>query len=529
MATYIVDNASDVVDGNYGSGNLSLREAIIQANAAAGADTITFAASLAGQTITLTGGQLTLTNDLTIDGDVNGDNKADIIISGNDASRVFHITGTGTDVELDSLTLTNGNPGASQDGGAILTGAGTTLAITDSTIKDSATSLFGDGAGIYSGGTLTVTGSTISGNTGAFHGGGVFLGVEASGTFTNTTIDGNSAIAGGGIYTIAASTLTILNSTITENHAAGSDGGGIFVKNGIHAYVTNSVIALNTADFSGPDFFNGGGLNSYLTAGYSFFGSTVSIDTQNGQNINGGGDPRLAALADNGGPVATRSIRWDSHLIDAGSDSEAAGLTIDANGNPRFSGVHVDIGATEVQQLVVTTAADVVDAGDGVVSLREAVALANAAGAPQTIFFDPSLAGDTITLTSGELALTNDVTIAGDVNGDHKADITISGGGASRIFNVSGSGTDVELDGLTLTSGHSAGQRRSDLYRRRDDARHRRQHHPEQHHRHQRRWHPHRRHTHRHRLHLLGQHGERLRRRRFRRLESIGELHQHHH
>ena len=285
MATYVVDNASDVVDGNYGSGNLSLREAIIQANAAAGADTITFDASLAGQTITLTGGQLTLTNDLTIDGDVNGDNKADIIISGNDASRVFHITGTGTDVELDSLTLTNGNPGASQDGGAILTGAGTTLAITDSTIKDSATSLFGDGAGIYSGGTLTVTGSTISGNTGAFHGGGVFLGVEASGTFTNTTIDGNSAVAGGGIYTLAASTLTILNSTITGNHAAGSDGG-IFVKNRIHAYVFNSVIALNTADFSGPDFFNGG-TKSYLTAGYSFFGSTVSIDTQNGQNING--------------------------------------------------------------------------------------------------------------------------------------------------------------------------------------------------------------------------------------------------
>ena len=105
MATIIVTTAGDVVDGS--DGVLSLREAIAQANANADADTIVFDASLSGQTITLTGGALILTQDVTIDGDVNGDDKADITISGNNASRVFLMTGASTDVDLLSLTLTN--------------------------------------------------------------------------------------------------------------------------------------------------------------------------------------------------------------------------------------------------------------------------------------------------------------------------------------------------------------------------------------------------------------------------------------
>ena len=90
--------AADAADG----GGLSLREAIHWAQAG---DTITFDSSLKGQTITLLDGELALTQDLTIDGDVNGDHKADITISG-DAdgsgtanagdSRIFNISGSGT-------------------------------------------------------------------------------------------------------------------------------------------------------------------------------------------------------------------------------------------------------------------------------------------------------------------------------------------------------------------------------------------------------------------------------------------------
>ena len=61
----------------------------------------------------------------------------------------------------------------------------------------------------------------------------------------------------------------------------------------------------------------------------------------------------------------------------------------------------------------VTTAADVV-ANDGELSLREAVAKANATAAADTIEFDAVLEGTTLLLTGGELALSQDVTIDGD-------------------------------------------------------------------------------------------------------------------
>ena len=451
MATYTVDIASDVVDGNYSAGHLSLREAINEANAAAGADTINFDASLAGQTITLTGGELALTNDVTINGDVNGDNKADITLFGH-ADRIFHITGSGTDVQLDSLTLTHGF--SFDYGGAILTGSGTTLTIADTTIWDNYSQE--KGGGIYSKGTLTVTGSTISGNSTRYFGGGVYLSDNQSASFTNTTIDGNYTSnhfalefdAGGGIQAGSGATLTILNSTITNN--AATFGGGVDLFSGATATVTNSVIAENTVRAYSPASTD---ISGTLVASHSFFGTTVTIDTDNGGNINNGGNPLLAALADNGGPVETRNILPGSALINAGDDAAAASLTSDANGNARIFGAHVDIGATELQQLVVTTASDVV-ADDGFLSLREAVVLANADPDLTTIAFDPSLAGQTITLGS-ELALTNDVTIDGDVNGDDKADITISGNNASQIFVVTGTGTDVHLDSLTLTNGYT--------------------------------------------------------------------------
>jgi hypothetical protein len=71
MPTYTVTTNLDVVDPE--NGRLSLREAVAQANATPGADTILFAPNLEGQTLTLTGGELVVSRDLTIDGDRNND------------------------------------------------------------------------------------------------------------------------------------------------------------------------------------------------------------------------------------------------------------------------------------------------------------------------------------------------------------------------------------------------------------------------------------------------------------------------
>ena len=56
--------------------------------------------------------------------------------------------------------------------------------------------------------------------------------------------------------------------------------------------------------------------------------------------------------------------------------------------------------------LTVTTASDVVDAGDGVLSLREAVAQSNATATADTINFASFIEGQTLTLTQGELQIT---------------------------------------------------------------------------------------------------------------------------
>ena len=80
--TITVTTLSDVDD--LSDGQTSLREAIFLAENQAGADTITFDASLSGMTIML-GSALSLTGAggaLTIDGDINNDGIADITISG---------------------------------------------------------------------------------------------------------------------------------------------------------------------------------------------------------------------------------------------------------------------------------------------------------------------------------------------------------------------------------------------------------------------------------------------------------------
>ncbi len=87
MATFTVTTTPDVV--NASDGILSLREAVAQANATAVADTIVFAPSIEGQTLVLTGGELVLNQDTTIDGDQNNDGTG-VTLSGGDASGIIH-------------------------------------------------------------------------------------------------------------------------------------------------------------------------------------------------------------------------------------------------------------------------------------------------------------------------------------------------------------------------------------------------------------------------------------------------------
>jgi hypothetical protein len=88
----------------------------------------------------------------------------------------------------------------------------------------------------------------------------------------------------------------------------------------------------------------------------------------------------------------------------------------------------------------------VTNAGDsGAGSLRQALMEASDG---DTIRFDPSLNGQTITLTSGELSVNKNVTISGPGAGQ----LSVSGNAADRVFHIS-LGKTVTISGLTILNG----------------------------------------------------------------------------
>ncbi|MEH2107263.1 DUF4347 domain-containing protein [Nostoc sp.] len=256
-------NTDTVVTNTNDSGAGSLRQALLNANATAGADTITFAGSVftdaSPDIITLTSGQLTITDDVTIA----GTGASQLTISGNNASSVLEITGTGTDVSIDGLKIANANDVIY---GSIFLDSNTSLNLTNSTVSDNQ----GAVGGIFNRGNLNLTNTTVSGNRGSTLGGGVFNTGTLS--LTNSTVSGNRAYLydlfnayGGGIFNTG--TLKITGSTVSNNtaYAEGvsyrspniypSYGGGIYNSGTVD--ITGSTISGNGAGDGGGVFNDG--------------------------------------------------------------------------------------------------------------------------------------------------------------------------------------------------------------------------------------------------------------------------------
>jgi hypothetical protein len=231
----------------------SLRDTITKAN---DGDTIVFAASLAGQTITLTSDQLTLNKSL----DIEGPGAGLLSISGNDTNRVFNIN-EGLTETINGLTIThgravggNGNPGGTGGGGAILN-VGSTLALANDVFSANVSLGNEDGPkggaiATFHSGFLTVTDSTFIGNRadgrvkkGHFaEGGAIFSSRDGpSATIVRCTFLGNQAIggdggvlspgsfsvgaaSGGALHSEGSSTLTVVDSTFLGNQAIGGSG-----------------------------------------------------------------------------------------------------------------------------------------------------------------------------------------------------------------------------------------------------------------------------------------------------------------
>ena len=265
------------------SGPGSLRDAVAQAEANPGADTITFQPLLNG-TITLTTGDLAITDPVTISG-----SGATITISGNNSSRIFDVENPAAmppiDVHIDHLTLSQG---LDSYGGAIRV-KDENLFLDNVTVSGN-TAGAGGGVAFYggNGAGLSVTNSLITGNS-SYYGGGIAI-QQASGpiTLTNTQLMNNQAyLVGGGVSArlAAGASVTVTGSTITGNKAGDPMGGdaigGGLAFDGYYAYgattpitITDTTISGNTALSGGGG--EGGGIYFYYIVGAVIRQSTIS-------------------------------------------------------------------------------------------------------------------------------------------------------------------------------------------------------------------------------------------------------------
>ena len=355
MVQFIVSNLED-------SGAGSLRQAIEDANAQSGKDEIIFDRNLNGSNITITSGELDITDSVQITG-LGADN---LTISGNNSNRVFTIN-DGTDdliqVEIIDLTITEGFSSfrGTGSGGGIRNFEN--LTVRDSIIVDNFAQE--GGAGISNQGIIdllnsAVINNSIGGGIIALGGGGIYN--DGTANIVNSTIASNEGDdIGGGIAN--RGNLEIFNSTITGN-AIDSNGSGA----GIYSYdrsevaittITSSIVAgnsnnddLGSGASSQSNSFNSGG-NNLIGNGDGAAGFSNGV---NGDIVGSSGnaiDPLLGTLQNNGGEIPTIALLTGSPAIDAGSnplglntDQRGAGFhrTTDGDGD----GVAVtDIGAYE--------------------------------------------------------------------------------------------------------------------------------------------------------------------------------------
>ncbi len=338
-ATFPVTNTN-----NLGAG--SLRQAVLDSNAAAGSDTIVFDPAVFSTPQTITLASVITINPATGDSlTITGPGANLLTISGNNAVRIFNVS-AGDTVSISGMTLTmaatgaidndgnltvtnstfnantsgsggaisnsasltvvgctftnnitNGGSATGNGGGAIFTSSSTAMVtISDSTFDGNRQTV----AGAHTGGairnrfgTMNITNSTFSNNTALNGGGAISNGENLS--ITGSTFTGNStasALSDGGAISNSGGALTITSSVITGNSTA-NRGGGIYhnsaVISGTSLSITDSTISNNTANSDNNTTGDGGGLFLTGTGSGSISGSTISGNSVGGTSSAGDG------------------------------------------------------------------------------------------------------------------------------------------------------------------------------------------------------------------------------------------------
>ena len=386
-ATFTVNSTTDGTDAAPGNGVCAtaagvctLRAAVQEANALAGADTVTFSPSLlAGATITLTsaaGGAVNVTSDLIIRGPTVTSPSEQLRVSGgwdgvinsSVGSRVFFLPAAAgrSSVTISDLALINGNAGT-QSGGA-----------------DPGSPKSNGGAMYVEGGVLNLERMTFSNSTA--NDGGALEVENATVNIFDSTFSGNKARDDGGALDIGKSPATVnaINTTFANNRseagtAAGVGGTGGAVRVDGSLALTYVTVARNVGGSGGAiDFASTGSvtLRSSLIFDNTELNGTVrncvasgrtvtSARTDGGNNwtntdnscalgntITAASLALASSLGSNGGPTQTLSLASGSGVngvIPAGSDCGAGVGAKDQRGVARAVNGGCEPGAFELQ------------------------------------------------------------------------------------------------------------------------------------------------------------------------------------
>ena len=396
--TYTVTTVAD-------NGAGSLRAHVAAAEADGAMSVIRFAAGLAGQTIVLTSGQLTVTKSLEIDGTAAAGVKIsggwDGVLNSTVGSRILLLPAAGMQagrtVTLRGVHLTRANPGntssganagadppatgvGSSNGGCIFVNGGT-LVVEDAMMS------FGTGndGGLIEivAGTATLTRSTFFSSRTRDDGAALDIKTGVTVTATNCTFYDNFTGFGGvtghaGSAARNDGTLLLEHCTLAYNHTV---SGGTIDNRGTLRLGRN-VFVNNTTDETGVQDINNTGTPAGTVTNLS--GGTLATADGNytdypvtgamaGFTQHSADQIRLGALAANGGPTLTCALDCGSVLV----SSVTASRTIDQTGASRESGAASEPGAFEVKACPDADAdatndfADADDDNDGIPDVAE--------------------------------------------------------------------------------------------------------------------------------------------------------------
>jgi hypothetical protein len=423
-----------------GSGQVTISNCAITKNTAAaggGIDTSAATAILAS-TISLN----TIASSIANGGGIQCDTGANLFlqncqVTGNQATASADAFGGGISIDGPTSVVNcviTGNTATGSNGAAALGGGiaiGATANIVDSTIMNN----------------HAVGGNSTSGAGGNASGGGISQG-NGNASLTDCTISDNGAMGGNGATSSGAgqgggidyeipgssevvSQIALLNCTVTANQAESPGtfgvglGSGVYINARTTTILESSIIAGNVESGAADADFH----NAQLTtiAFNNLIGDGSGSNISNGTNGNQVGtngspiDPKLAPLANYGGPTPTYALLPGSPAIDAGGNGFVTTST-DQRGLPRVFGSSVDIGAFEFQPLhFLAVGADL-------------------GGKPEVKLFDASSATLRLDFNAYESSFKGGVRVAvADINGDGIPDvITAPGGVKVTLVNVNG-------------------------------------------------------------------------------------------